>query len=358
MSGPGGTVATRRFDLTLANPDRSVAAIAVVDARHRLARFEIPQSGLQVVREDVASVGVRTAAARNPTDVDVSIPANGFNLAGTLTTPPNVEGRLRYPAVVLVGGTSPAGRDEDIGGVPVFAQLAGQLAASNLIVLRYDRRGAGQSGGRTDSATLSDYAEDVVAAVKWLEKRDDVDKNKIVVVGHRDAAPVALLAAAASKKVDAVVTIDGAAATGAELTLMQQQHVLDALHLTAEDRAARIELQKKIQAAVVNGSGWEGVPPAMRRQADTPWFKSVLTYDPAQVMRKVRQPLLVLHADLDETVPASEADRLADLGKARKRKVPTEVVHLPDLTGTLAASGATRVDPRAAQAIADWIKKL
>ena len=33
---------------------------------------------------------------------------------------------------------------------------------------------------RTDTATLTDYADDVMAAVKWLSKRDDVDRKRIV----------------------------------------------------------------------------------------------------------------------------------------------------------------------------------
>ena len=63
--------------------------------------------GLLVVRDDASSVATRAQTARNPTDADVSIPANGFNLAGTLTSPPGVAGRLRHPAVVLVGGPIP-----------------------------------------------------------------------------------------------------------------------------------------------------------------------------------------------------------------------------------------------------------
>jgi pimeloyl-ACP methyl ester carboxylesterase len=95
----------------------------------------------------------------------------------------------------------------------------------------------------------------------------------------------------------------------------------------------------------------------LRRQADTPWFKSVLLYDPAKVMPKIRQPLLVMHGDLDPTVPPSEADRLAELGKARKKAV-TDVVHLPDVSYTLAPVGSTEVSAKAADAIAAWIKKL
>jgi pimeloyl-ACP methyl ester carboxylesterase len=358
LEGPNGTIKTRKFDLSLQSPDRPVAAVAIVDERHRLVRYEIPSVGLQAVREDVSSVAVRAHVARNPTDADVTIPANGFNLAGTLTTPPGVAGRLRRPAVLLVGGTSPADRDQIVAGVPVFAQLAKALAEGGHVVLRYDRRGTGQSGGRTDSATLADYTQDALAAMRWLGKRHDVDKKRLVIVGHMDGGPVALMAAAATGDIDGVVTIDAAGASGADLFLLQQQKLLDDLNLPANDRQARIDLQRKIQTAVVTGSGWEGVPPAMRRQADTPWFKSVLTYEPAAVMKNVKQPMLILHADLDPSVPASEADKLGELARARKKARPTEVIHLPDLDHALATAAARSVNPQAPDAIAEWIKKL
>ena len=357
VKGPNGALATRRFDLTLENPEHPVKAFVIVDDHHRLVRLEIPEVGLQAVREDVSSVAVRTQVAHNPTDADVTIPANGFNLAGTLTTPPTVAGRLHYPAVLLVGGTSPADRDQIIGGVSVFAPLARALADSGHVVLRYDCRGTGQSGGRTDAATLTDYADDAVAAVKWLKKRDDIDTRRIVVVGHMDGGPVAFLAAAANKDIDGIVTIDAAGANGADLILLQQQQLLEELKLTDADRQARIDLQKKIQAAVTSGTGWAGVPEAMRRQADTPWFKSVLTYDPAKVLQKVKQPILVIHADLDPTVPPSEADRLGELAKARKKAAPTEVLHVPDINQTLTPAGSGKVSATVTDAIASWIKK-
>jgi pimeloyl-ACP methyl ester carboxylesterase len=358
LKGPAGSVATRRFDITLENADHPTKAFAVVDERLRLVRFEIPEIGLQAVREDVSSVAVRTQVTHNPTDSDVSFHANGFEIAATLTTPPEVAGRLRSPAVLLVGGTSPADRDETIGGVPVFAELARALADTGHIVLRYDRRGTGQSGGRTDTATLSDYADDAAAGIRWLAKRDDVDKRRIVIVGHMDGGPVALIAAGAEKQIDAVVTIDAAGKSGADLIMMQQEKVLDDLKLADADRQARIDLQKKIQTAVVTGGGWDGVPEAMRRQADTPWFKSVLTYEPAAVLEKTRQPILVLHCDLDPNIPASEADSLGALAKARKKAGPTEVVHIPDAGRALTPAGSSQLNAKVTSAIADWIKKL
>ena len=314
-------------------------------------RFEIPSVGLLVVREDAASVATRAQTTRNPTDADVSIPANGFNLAGTMTTPPALAGRLHSPAVVLVGGPTPADRDEVIGGVPVFAQLAKALADAGVLVLRYDRRGGGQSGGRTESATLSDHADDVSAALRWLRKRDDVDTKRIIVAGRGDGGAVALIAGTRDKSINGVVTLGAGGSKGAELILQQQERVLDGLKLPAEERQARIDLQKKIQAAVISGAGWQGVPDAMRRQADTPMFKSMLTYDPAEVLPKMKRPLLIIHGDLDPAVPAAEADRLAELARAGKKPPPVELLHIPDADQKLSG-------PKIAAAIAEWIKKL
>ena len=358
LTGPTGGIKTRRYDVTFSNPDRPIDAVVIVDDRSRLVRFELPALGLLVVREDAASVALRPETTRNPTDTDATIPANGFNLAASLTTPPGVAGRLRHPTVLLVGGASPGDRDQVIGGIPIFAQLAKGLADTGHLVLRYDRRGAGQSGGRIESATLADYADDIVSAVRWLAKRNDVDKKRIVVAGYGDGAAAALIAASRHKEIDGVITIGAAGTRGADLILEQQQHVLDALKLPPEERQSRIEMQKKIQAAVLSGTGWEGVPDAMRRQADTPWFKSVLMFDPAQIMTRVKQPILILHGELDPNIPPSEADRLATIAGARKKTVAPEVVKFPGVANTLAAPGEKTITGAVASAIAEWMKKL
>ena len=91
-------------------------------------------------------------------------------------------------------------RDEVVAGIPIFAQLAGALAKQGFVVLRYDKRGVGQSGGRSERATLQDYADDLTAAVKWLAKRKDIDPRRIAVAGHSEGGAVAMLAAAREKQ--------------------------------------------------------------------------------------------------------------------------------------------------------------
>jgi pimeloyl-ACP methyl ester carboxylesterase len=334
LETPGGLVSTRKYGVAIQSAGSVVDATVTVDATARLARFEIPAASLLVVRSDLAGVAVRAVTSRNPTDSDVLIPAHGFTIAGTLTTPPGV-GRLRHPTIVLVAGSRGADRDESIAGIPVFTQLAGLLSARGFLVLRYDKRGIGRSGGRTETATLQDYAEDVVALVKWLAKRDDVDSRRISAAGHGEGGAVAMLAASRERKISSLVLIAAPGTTGAELILEQQLRQLEAMKLPESDRQEKIALQKKIQDAVVTEKGWEALPPELRRQADTPWFRSLLQFDPAKVMPRLKQPILVMHGDLDTEVPPHHADRLGELARARKKAPPVEVVHLPGINHLL-----------------------
>jgi pimeloyl-ACP methyl ester carboxylesterase len=362
---PGGTITTRRYSVTFQNPGGPMEADIIIDDRNRFARVDIAGGALSVARQDLAGVATRQQTLRNPTDVDVRIPASGFGLAGTLTMP-QAQGGLKHPAIVLVAGSGPVERDGTVAGIPLFAQLAGQLSDLGYAVLRYDKRGVGQSGGRIETVTLQEYAEDTIAAVKWLAKRKDVDNRRIVVAGHSEGAAVAMLAAAREKRIDALVLMEGMGTTGRDLILEQQQYLLNAAKTADADRAAKVELQKKILEATVAEKGWEALPPEVRRAVDTPWYRSLLTFDPAKVMPRIKQPVLILHGALDKQVAPSHADRLAEMAKARKNAPAVEVKQLPSLnhlmvvakTGDISEYPSLEtkaISPEIAKAMAAWL---
>jgi uncharacterized protein len=368
METPRAAIAARRYTLKVVNPPPvgELDATIWTDEQGQLLRMSIPAQRLELAREDIASAGTRTTSFSLPGDERVSIPATGFNLAGTLTKPTNASGRL--PAVVLIAGSGLTDRDETVAGVPIFGHLARGLVEAGFVVVRYDKRGVGQSGGRTESASLGDYAEDARAVVRWLDRRSDVDKDRIAVVGHSEGAAVAMLLASREDRVKAAVLVAGPGTTGAELVLEQQRHQLDLMKVDATERAAKIALQEQIQAAVLKGTGWDGVPEAMRRAADTPWFQSLLSFDPARVMRDVGQPLLIVQGELDTQVPPHHADKLLALAQARNRKVDAQVLKVPGInhllvpakTGEVSEYGSleeAEVAPAVPAGIGAWLAK-
>jgi pimeloyl-ACP methyl ester carboxylesterase len=363
----GGVIQSRVFDLTFQNPNGALEAKVTIDERGRFLRLDVPSQQLGVYRSDIATVSTRFDTYANPTDGDVTIPSSGFNLAGTMTMPPG-EGKLKHPSIVLVAGSGPIGRDEVVAGVPIFAQLAGALAQQGFAVLRYDKRGIGQSGGRNERATLQDYADDLNAIVKWMAKRRDFDSRRIAVVGHSEGGAVAMLAASREKKIASVVLVAAPGSTGAALVLEQQRHLLDVTKVPEEERKTKIQLQEKIQQAVMTDTGWEGIPPELRAQAESTWFRSLLLFDPAKVMPKVKQPILIVQGDLDKQVFPHHADTLGELARARKKAGAVELVHLsgvnhllvPAVTGEVSEYSTLAektISPAVPKAIAEWLKK-
>jgi uncharacterized protein len=364
---PSGTLTTRRYSVIFQNPGGPLTAEVTVDDRNRLAKIEFGSGALTVTRQDLAGVATRQHTLRNPTDADVRFPATGFSLAGTLTTPA-AQGRLRHPAVVLIPGSGPIDRDSTVAGIPLFAQLAGQLADRGYVVLRFDKRGVGQSGGRIETVTLRDYADDTIAAVKWVAKRKDVDDKRVFVIGHAEGASIALLAAR-EKRIAALVLMAGIGTSGKDAILEQQQSLLDLAKVAEPDRAAKIELQKKIVEAAMTEQGWESLPPEVRPHVDTPWYRSLLMFDPALLMKDVKQPMLILQGALDRQVPAHHAGRLAELARARKNAPPVEEKTLPALnhlfvpakTGDIAEYAsleAKTISPEVARSVDEWLKTL
>lgn len=96
-------------------------------------------------------------------------------VAGTLTYPkidPNINYIKApvYPAVLLITGSGPQNRNEEIMGHKPFAVIADFLTKKGFIVLRVDDRGTGKSTGDYSKATSGDFADDVIAGVNFLKK--------------------------------------------------------------------------------------------------------------------------------------------------------------------------------------------
>jgi pimeloyl-ACP methyl ester carboxylesterase len=364
----GRLIAAKRTRVTLMTPGAPVEADIWTDEPGRMIRLSVPAQSLEVVRDDVAAVSSRSVVISRANDQPVQIPSNGFSLVGTMSQPAQAAaGKLA--AVVLVGGSGPTDRDGLAYGIPILGEIAGTLADAGFLVVRYDKRGIGQSGGRAESASLTDYADDVVAAVKMLANRKDVDPKRIAVIGHSEGGSVAMIAGAKDKRIAAVGLLATPGVTGAEIVLAQQKHLLDRSTLSAEEKQAKIDLQKRIHQAVISGKGLDQLPPDVRRAVDNTEFQSILVTDPSKLMPNMRKPLLIVQPELDTQVEPANADKLDELAKQRKNAPPVETVKIPGVNHLLvpATTGEVEeyarltdrhVSPKVTQALVTWLKRV
>jgi pimeloyl-ACP methyl ester carboxylesterase len=366
LSNPSGTTDVLEYDITLHRPSLPLAVIVQVDKEGRLARVAYRDLAFGAIREDLASVMTREVRVRHANDEDVFMPAAGFSLAATITKPASSTGRA--PAVILVGGPGRQDRDETLYGVPIFGQLAGHLADAGYFVVRYDKRGVGQSGGRPEHAGLPEYAEDVAGIVEWLRRRRDVDGNRIAVVTHAEGSAVGLTAAGRAGRIKAVALLGAPGLSGRETVLEQQRRALERRKEPEGDRQVKIALQTRVMDAVVTGKGLDELPPDLQRQAASPWFKGWLQFDPAAAMKRVNQPVFVLHGALDQEMPPSHGERLNALATARRGAAATQsarvvvpgVNHLlvEAKTGDLEeydALGPARISREVVSALTSWL---
>ena len=101
---------------------------------------------------------------------------------------------------------------------------------------------------------------------------------------------------------------------------------------------------------------------------DTPLYRSFLTFDPAQVIVRLRQPMLIVQPALDREVPGHHGEQLAQLGRSRPRAKSTDFVQLPGVnhllaratTGEVAEYGTLPeriVSPAAMLEMTSWLNK-
>lgn len=105
----------------------------------------------------------------------IAFPCAGETLVGTLDDAPGTNGLL------IVSG----GNEVRVGAHRGMAALAGELAAVGVPVLRFDRRGVGDSTG--ENRGWSETADDIAAAVQAF-RAEAPDVRHLVGFGNCDAA--------------------------------------------------------------------------------------------------------------------------------------------------------------------------
>jgi pimeloyl-ACP methyl ester carboxylesterase len=315
---------------------------------------------------------------------------DGVKLAGTLTLP---RGKTSFPAVILITGSGPQNRNEELLGHKPFLVLADYLTRQGVAVLRVDDRGVGGSTGSVPNSTSENFAADVLAGIEFLKGRRGINPKQIGLIGHSEGGLVAPMVASQSNDVAFIVLLAGPGLPGEEILYAQGALILKANGASAEALAKQwatqemmftILKQEKDNAAAEKKiregfdkqmtSANEAEKTQAKRLMDaqigmvlSPWFRHFLTYDPRPALARVKCPVLALNGENDLQVPATENLREIEATLKAAGNKDVTVLRLPKLnhlfqtseTGSPGEYGKIEETfaPFALKTIGDWILK-
>ena len=176
--------------------------------------------------------------------------ADGATLAGTLTWPVNYDksSKKKPVVVLLVSGSGPQNRDEELFEHKPFLVIADYLARQGIASLRYDDRATGKSvGGELKNATSLDFMRDASAGLDSLA---------------------------------------GPGVKGDTLLAAQENRIMSLSGLPANMTVERYRQQKEVK--------------------ENPWLKWFVDYDPTADIKSTRCPVFALNGDRDCQVIASQ----------------------------------------------------
>jgi pimeloyl-ACP methyl ester carboxylesterase len=272
-----------------------------------VTRPQDPSENLAYVTEDVKFV--------NPVDKVL--------LSGTFSKPGT---KGPYPVIVLISGNGQQNRNNEQYDHRSFAVITDYLVKHGIATLRFDDRGVGESTGNYDSSGIFNFAEDVKAGVSWLRKRNDADTAAIGLLGYSEGGVVAQIVASGDANIAFMINmaspgLDGREYYNRKLAQVARsfgekdnhieayvgsyQRYLNVMNLTADP----VERQRKAYAELsalynhfsdsTNATGRQNFIEATYAADNTGEALSLLQYDPAPYLAKIKCPVLAINGDQD-----------------------------------------------------------
>lgn len=235
---------------------------------------------------------------------DYNLDTETGTIYGTLTIPEKFKNET---VALIIAGSGPTDRNGNNTGIPgennCLKMIAEALAEEGLASVRYDKRGIGESIGlvkKEEELVFEDYVEDVYL---WIEKlKKDNQFSNIIIIGHSEGALIG--AVAASKiNIQGYVSLAGMGFSAYD-TLMRQ------LKGQPGDIAER---SQPILDELKKGNLVEDIDKNLEslfRPSVQPYMISWLKYDPAEEIKKIKAPVLIIQGKNDLQVTVEDAKRL------------------------------------------------
>ncbi|MBW3602819.1 MAG: lysophospholipase, partial [Actinobacteria bacterium] len=237
-------------------------------------------------------------------------------LDADLYLPGRVTPEDRRPGVVICSGYTGL---KDIHP----ARFARALCPQGAVCLAFDYRGYGQSEGERGRLVPVDQVRDLRAAVTFLSTLDEVDPDRIAVIGWALGGGIAIAEAAQDERVRGVATVnavgDGERATRFVHSEESWSRLLERIE---DDRRRRVLVGR---SEIVDPFEIVPLDELTRSYVDAelyrvPGFGTGVTLESADALLRFRpelfvdriapRPLLIIHASEDKLNPADESREL------------------------------------------------
>lgn len=233
----------------------------------------------------------------NYTELEVAIGRDEWKLPATLTVP---KGKGPFPAVILVHGSGAGDRDETVGAVKPFRDLAVGLAAKKIAVLRYDKRTL-EHGLKIQLSPLftmkEEFEEDAFAAAEYLKNNDLIDASNIIVLGHSQGgyALPEIMDSDSSGIFKAGIILSGCSRPIYELMIEQNEYFINKGLATKE----QVDFIKN-QVNMIKDPAFDPARPPAGYTLGTPfYFNHMKNYDVIGAAKAIQKPVLVMQGDAD-----------------------------------------------------------
>lgn len=259
------------------------------------------------------------------TTEEVKIAHDDVTLAGTLTIPENAS--TQTPIVVMVTGSGQQNRDEEMFEHKPFAVIADFLARNGVASLRYDDRGVGESIGSLANATTADFAVDAESVVSYIRATNRF--GRVGLLGHSEGGLIGYMLAAKPGVLDFLVSIAGPAVRGDSILISQNRNALAKSGITGSQADDFIDALTRAFQLKINGYNqpltdehlsqlyptWSASPLSMQLAqslrglfkpgGSSAWTDYFIAYSPADDMRRINIPTLIVYGGKDTQVPAA-----------------------------------------------------
>jgi pimeloyl-ACP methyl ester carboxylesterase len=209
-----------------------------------------------------------------------------------------VGGREVKPAVIFVPGSGDSLYQNYAGGL-VEKYVQNVFFPRDMAVLYVNKRGMGQSEGNWLYNDFQGRADDIYAAVQYLQEHPLIDRDNIGLIGHSQGGWIAGLVAAQHDDVAFFVSLAGPTTTVEEQ--MEDMYENDFRCQGYEGAELERRTASRLNTTRFGASVGRIIPVGM-----IGFDAGIIDYDPREALQTVSSPGLLVFGENDALVPADQ----------------------------------------------------